>query len=164
MTGLFAILGRYLIMGCLCFPVLILSSCQDPSFNEVADQMAGNEVPCVFPESLPPNAVLLDAREKEEFDMSHLEGAIHVGYEDAHLNVVSDFPDDTAMVVYCAVGYRSERIAKRLRREGFTRVYNLWGGIFNWYNKGYVVYDAHGPTRNIHPYNNKWGKWLVNHE
>jgi hypothetical protein len=44
---------------------------------------------------------------------------------------------------------------------GYKEVYNLYGGIFKWINSGFPVVDAHqNETLNIHPYNERWGKWL----
>ncbi len=63
---------------------------------------------------------------------------------------------DKPVVVYCSVGYRSEKIAEKLEKEGFTQVYNLYGGIFEWVNQDNPVYNEKGKTNNIHPYS-----WLV---
>ncbi|MFQ5334631.1 MAG: rhodanese-like domain-containing protein, partial [Flavobacteriales bacterium] len=64
------------------------------------------------------------------------------------------------VIVYCSVGYRSEKIAEKLAGMGFGQVFNLYGGIFEWVNRGYPVYDEHGQTDNVHAYNHNWGLWL----
>jgi len=109
--------------------------------------------------------VLLDAREEEEFETSHLPGARLVGYDHFQMEAVQDLPRDTTIVVYCSVGYRSERIAERLREAGYEKVYNLYGGIFEWVNQGLPVETATGnPTRQVHTYNKRWSKWIRNPE
>ena len=66
------------------------------------------------------------------------------------------------IVVYCSIGYRSEKIAEKLRRKGYT-VFNLYGGIFDWKNKGNTVVDSLGnTTEKVHAYNEAWSKWLFN--
>lgn len=106
--------------------------------------------------------LLLDAREPREFAVSHLAGALHVGYDHFKL---STLPDSTAkdhpIVVYCSVGYRSEKVAEQLRAAGFTRVSNLYGGIFEWVNQGNPVVGDRGTTKRVHAYNRTWGVWLT---
>ena len=47
---------------------------------------------------------------------------------------VEDIARESTIVVYCSVGYRSEKIAEELDKLGFTNVSNLYGGIFEWIN------------------------------
>ena len=69
---------------------------------------------------------------------------------------------DQEVIVYCSVGYRSERIGEKLQKAGYTNVKNLYGGIFSWKNEGNeVVRDADIPTDSVHTYNKSWGKWLL---
>ena len=108
--------------------------------------------------------VLLDAREPEEYNVSHLKEAICVGYNKFDVNnTLSKLPKDknTKIVVYCSLGIRSEIIADRLIKEGYTNVYNLYGGIFEWKNNDFQVVDTLGkPTEKVHAFNKSWGKWL----
>ena len=63
--------------------------------------------------------------------------------------------------MYCSLGIRSEDIAEKLKKVGFTNVRNLYGGIFEWKNKDFKVYDINNnETENVHAFNNEWGKWL----
>ncbi|MFN2422705.1 MAG: rhodanese-like domain-containing protein [Cryomorphaceae bacterium] len=107
------------------------------------------------------NVVLLDTREAEEYEVSHLSGAIHVGYKSFDEELVADLPKDAEIVVYCSVGKRSEEIGDRLKKMGFTDVQNLWGGIFDWTNRGYPVVDTEGDeVCRVHPYSLMWGLWI----
>jgi len=106
-------------------------------------------------------AVLLDAREAEEFAVSRLAGARYAGYDHFDLNMLGDLDRNQTVVVYCSVGYRSEKIAEKLLEAGFSQVYNLYGGIFEWVNAGKPVVDASGkPTDRVHAYNRTWGLFL----
>ena len=105
--------------------------------------------------------MVLDAREKKEFDVSHLNGAIWVGYDDFRLDRVKA-EKDGRVVVYCSVGYRSEKIGEKLKKAGYSNVFNLFGGIFKWKNSAYPLVDDTGSeTDYIHAYDADWGKWLV---
>ena len=109
--------------------------------------------------------VLLDTRTKEEYMVSHLPGALFVDYDRFKENSVAHLDRNASVVVYCTVGYRSERIGERLQKMGFTQVRNLYGGIFEWVNEGNVVVGADGkPTNKVHAYSESWGKWLTKGE
>ena len=67
------------------------------------------------------------------------------------------------MVVYCSVGYRSERIGEKMQKMGFENVSNLYGGIFDWKNQGNTVINLNQePTDSVHTYNRNWSQWLYN--
>lgn len=106
------------------------------------------------------NVLLLDAREPNEYDVSHMEGAINVGYKNFNSTSIDSINKDTTVVVYCSVGYRSEKIAEDLQTMGFENVLNLYGGIFEWKNSGLPLITESGPTDKIHAYSKGWGVWL----
>jgi len=105
--------------------------------------------------------IVLDVREFPEYKISHIPGAKHVGYKkfdiESTLKKVS-FVNE--IIVYCSVGYRSGKIAERLKKKGL-KVYNLKGGIFGWANKAYpLVNERAETTKDIHGYSRSWSKWL----
>ncbi|CAH8285083.1 rhodanese-related sulfurtransferase [Mariniflexile fucanivorans] len=109
-------------------------------------------------------ALILDAREVNEFNTSHLKNAIYVGYNDFNIKTIKDlFPNKTSqIVVYCSIGIRSETIANKLKKEGYTNIYNLYGGIFEWKNHGYPVYNSEEKqTEEVHTFSKEWRKWLT---
>ncbi len=110
------------------------------------------------------DAILLDAREKREFKVSHIENAICVGYDKFKLKeTLTQLPEDKSakIVVYCSLGIRSETVAHKLIEAGYTNVYNLYGGIFEWKNANFQVVDTLGkPTEKVHTFNKDWSKWL----
>ncbi|MEL7667366.1 MAG: rhodanese-like domain-containing protein [Actinomycetota bacterium] len=76
-------------------------------------------------------ARIVDVRTAAEFTGAHIEGAENVPLSD--LAAVADGWDRTApVVVYCAVGDRSDSAAGMLQSMGFERVYDLGGGIAQW--------------------------------
>lgn len=107
--------------------------------------------------------VFLDAREKREYEVSHIKDAIWVGYDNFKIEPLKGLDKSKKVVVYCSVGYRSEKISEKLVAKGFTNVFNLYGGIFEWKNAGKKVYNSEGnETENIHAYDKLWGRWLRN--
>ena len=106
--------------------------------------------------------VFLDAREFAEFNVSHIPNAKFVGYEYFDLDKLKGLGKNTPIVVYCSVGKRSEDITLKLKSMGYTQVYNLYGGIFEWMNRGYLVVDQNGDkTQKIHAYNWFFGRFVT---
>lgn len=105
-------------------------------------------------------ALFLDARESKEFEISHIRDARWVGYDTFDWERLEGIPKDRPIVVYCSVGYRSEKITRRLQKRGYSQVYNLYGGIFEWVNRGKPIVDDQGSTQNVHAYDAFWGRWL----
>ncbi len=104
--------------------------------------------------------LLLDVREKEEYEVSHLEGALLATSEKEALQALEDVPPDQPVVLYCSVGYRSSEMAGYLEKKGFRKVFNLEGSIFAWANEGRPVYRGDDRAHVVHPYDRVWGKLL----
>ncbi len=108
--------------------------------------------------------ILLDAREKNEFEISTISSAYFVGFDTFSIeNFTQNFPDKNAhYVVYCSLGIRSEIIGKQLKKAGYTNVKNLYGGIFEWKNNNFPVVDSTGTeTEKVHAFSKQWSKWLT---
>ena len=100
-----------------------------------------------------PRPLLLDVRQPEEFAVSHLDGARRVEFGDDANAVLANVPKTQPIVCYCAAGYRSSIMAKRLARAGHTEVFNLEGAIFDWASEGRPLVAGDQPTREVHPFN-----------
>ncbi len=138
----------------------------NPAFDQKVTSLLSFSVPLMDTDKLAKNRegyTILDAREKEEFDVSHIEGAQYIGYKNFDFSTLENIDKTQPIVVYCSIGYRSEKIGKKLQKEGFTEVYNLYGSLFEWVNDGYELVNIKGePTKNIHTYNRNWSKWVDN--
>lgn len=109
------------------------------------------------------NIVFFDAREPKEFKVSHIYGALFVGYDhfDPAEVIANVKRKNATIVVYCSIGVRSERIGEKVQKLGYTNVYNLYGGIFEYKNNdGKVVNDQNKITDSVHTYNKKWSVYL----
>lgn len=162
---------RYKFLYILIFLLSIQSFAQD-SLQQLLNVYNTRSVPYISVEELRmlqlnDEVYILDARELEEFEVSRINGALYVGYSEFSSEMISEkIPDfNRPIVVYCTLGIRSEEIGEKLRKAGYTDVRNLYGGIFEWKNKGYVVYDSEGiETEKVHSCSKAWGKWLINGE
>lgn len=73
--------------------------------------------------------VVIDVRERHEFQAGHLEGAIHIGKGVLERDIEAhDLADNARIVLYCGGGYRSAIAAQSLQAMGWTNVMSLWGG------------------------------------
>nr|WP_321247973.1 rhodanese-like domain-containing protein [uncultured Psychroserpens sp.] len=137
------------------------------SLDDLLKQYNKNTVPYISVQELAmpkTDAVILDAREQSEYNVSHLKDALFVGYD--HFNLEQTIQKiknkDQAIVVYCSLGIRSETIANRLKKAGYTNVKNLYGGIFEWRNNDFDIYDSQNKkTDNVHAFSKAWSKWLT---
>lgn len=75
--------------------------------------------------------VIIDVREKDEYEESHLEGAINIPYTEI-VNKIEDVVDDkdSIIIVYCKSGKRSSIAAQSLSEAGYKNIYDL-GSINN---------------------------------
>lgn len=111
------------------------------------------------------SVIVLDAREKKEYSISHIPNAQYVGHDYFSLQKVDslNISKNSIIVVYCSLGIRSEDIAKKIKNQGYSNVYNLYGGIFEWKNNAFKVINIQNKaTDSIHIFSKKWGKWLHN--
>lgn len=158
---------RYLInLSFICF--YAVSNAQE-SLSELLNTHNVNSVPYISVQELAmpkTKAIILDAREQQEFDVSHLKNAFYVGYNDFNIETVKNLiPNwNEAIVVYCSLGIRSEHIAEQLKKSGYTNIYNLYGGIFEWKNADFPVYNNEGKTNKVHGFSKEWSKWLTKGE
>lgn len=105
--------------------------------------------------------VILDARSAAEFNISHIENAKRVGFEDFSNEYVWSYNRNATIIVYAALGEQSEAIGMKMREMGFKNVYNLYGSILEWVNQGFTIVDADGhKTRQVHVFDKNRAKYL----
>jgi adenylyltransferase/sulfurtransferase len=84
--------------------------------------------------------VLLDVREKDEWDEGHLEGATFLPRGFLEVKVEKTVPEKhTSLIVYCAGGVRSALAAKSLTQLGYSDVVSMIGGFNEWKNTGHKI-------------------------
>ena len=153
----------FLTLFCLSSSPLI-AQIKNPEYKQTIDSLYSNRVPLISIEELIKidkyNLYILDTREEDEFNVSHLKNARQVGNFWFDMRKVYDIPKNATVVVYCSVGVRSEKIAEKLIASGYKNVFNLYGGIFEWINQSHPVYKQNGvQTAEIHTYDKNWDRW-----
>jgi hydroxyacylglutathione hydrolase len=85
--------------------------------------------------------VILDVRAAPERAQRYIGGSLHLPLN--HLaERLSEIPEDRAVIVHCAGGYRSSIAASLLQYHGITDVSELAGGIAAWETAGLPVITA----------------------
>ena len=77
-----------------------------------------------------PNCILLDVRNRKEYNEGHLKGAINIPLfeiktEKSFINIGKN----NVIIVYCQTGIRSKKAIKILERNGYSNLYNLKDGL-----------------------------------
>jgi rhodanese-related sulfurtransferase len=143
-----------------------LVACGQQTYDQKLQSLYSNTVPLIQPKEVKEKlsreeVVILDIRSAKEYSVSHLPNAKFIDYDRFDVSQVQDISKETEVVVYCSVGYRSEKIGEKLKSAGFTNVSNMYGGIFQWKNEDFDVINQEGKvTDSVHTYNKRWSKWL----
>jgi rhodanese-related sulfurtransferase len=87
--------------------------------------------------------VILDVRNQSEYDLGHLYNAVLIPvYQLENRTRELQAHANDEIIVYCRAGSRSALACQILVENGFTKVYNMLGGIIAWINAGYSIYTT----------------------
>lgn len=82
-------------------------------------------------------AVIVDVREKDEWDESHIQNATHLSRGSIEMEIEEKFPDKNALIVcHCGGGGRSALAADSLQKIGYKNVRSMAGGLKAWRSAG----------------------------
>jgi rhodanese-related sulfurtransferase len=84
------------------------------------------------------NILIIDIRDKEEYDAEHIQGAIYMAFEGI-IQKKNELPRDKEIIIYDKKGDRSKLVTEFLVKNGLIQVTNLLDGFKKWKEKGYPV-------------------------
>jgi len=80
-----------------------------------------------------PNTVLLDVRTSAEIAQQKIDGAVELDfYSPDFAKKVAALDKSKTYLVYCRSGNRSGQACKIMQNQGFSRLYNMQGGMISW--------------------------------
>lgn len=82
--------------------------------------------------------IFLDVRTPKERSRGYIPGSQLVSFNDVVSGKVP-LPKDKGILLVCAVGGRSYVAGQMLSKKGYKEIYNLTGGIKNWYKQGLPI-------------------------
>lgn len=138
----------------------------DPKYKRMIERVYRDDFATIQPNEAQKllgkdNVYFLDTREYKEFEVSHIPGAIWVGYDKPEWLAINKVPRDAHVIIYCSIGARSQNLGRKLQDKGYTNIQNLYGGLFLWANQEREMHDNNGnKTLTIHGYSPHWGKWV----
>ena len=102
-------------------------------FQQLADA-AIESVTAVMPEDLEAfliaGGVALDIRDKEEHDVNHIAGSLHLSRGKLEMNIEEMIPKiDTSIVCYCNANNRGALSANTLQQMGYINANYIKGGL-----------------------------------
>ena len=78
-------------------------------------------------------SIIIDVRNKRAYDEGHIKQSINIPEYEIYSLFTRIIPNKhTPIVLYCSGGYKSRAAYKKLKRLGYTQVYNLYGGLDNY--------------------------------
>ena len=78
-----------------------------------------------------PDFCLIDVREQDEWNATNIKGAA-LRPLSRFQETYQDLPRDKTIYLYCKSGSRSLMAAQFLKEKGYTKVFNVKGGIDAW--------------------------------
>lgn len=109
--------------------ILLMSACSTDvpvvSPNQASEMLSNKQ------------AVIIDVREQKERDEQHIESSIFIPLDqlESRMSELMQYKD-RPIIMQCRSGRRSNIAGGRLIDAGFTKVYNLDGGILAWDKQG----------------------------
>ncbi len=94
--------------------------------------------------------LIIDLRSDAEFNAGHVRGAINMnrGYVETSLaEKIPNIKDDTKIVLYCIGGGISAMTQIALKEYGYKNVLDLSGGINNYVDKGFSLFNILGELK-----------------
>jgi len=88
--------------------------------------------------------VVLDVRERSEWDAGHIPGAVHIPLTALPARL-QELPTGRPVAVHCQAGGRSAIAASVLRAAGLSQISNLSGGFEAWTAAGFPVQEGDEP-------------------
>jgi rhodanese-related sulfurtransferase len=84
------------------------------------------------------DAVVVDVRDKDEWDEGHILAATHMSRGTIELDIEEKVPDPNAMIIcHCGGGGRSALAAETLQKMGYKNVRSMAGGFKAWKAAGF---------------------------
>ena len=110
--------------------LLLLTGCggntSDSSYEQITQEKAKEMMDTE-------EVIILDVREQDEYDSSHISGAVLLPVGSIDEDTVAEvIPEkDSTVLVYCRSGNRSKTASSTLVELGYTNIYEF-GGINTW--------------------------------
>ena len=97
--------------------------------------------------------ILVDVRSPQERAVSIIPGAISIAEFES--NIEQYHQNNSLLVAYCTIGYRSGKYAARLSKQGI-KILNLEGSLLAWSHIQGELVNKTGSTKKVHVFGRQW--------
>ena len=133
-VGIFALISIIILMAII-VPKILINSESNENYENISVETAYNMIndTATFP-----NLVILDVRSQSEYDSGHINNSILIPVDELEnrLGEIEQY-ENTEIIVYCRSGSRSRVASVILTSNGFSKIYNMMGGILAWNSASY---------------------------
>ena len=127
------------LVGLVLVMVLLMAACSSAGDTATIELVSPAEAAQVIDDD-PAGLVVLVIRTPEEFNEVRLPGAVNIDfYAPDFADQLDGLDKDDPYVMYCRSGNRSSEAVETMKDLGFVEVYEVDGGIVNWYDAGFPV-------------------------
>jgi len=126
-----AVMFVFLLLGFSASALVSVSVYVDVSVSQAKQMIDSN-----------PDLVILDVRTQSEYDAGHIQNATLIPVSELG-GRLGELDKNKEILVYCASGGRSATASQTLADNGFSKVYNMLGGITAWKSAGYWIEIIH---------------------
>ncbi len=117
--------------------VLVALGCKNTSEDATVELITVEEMDSLLKME---DVVLVDVRTPKEYTEGHIESAINIDFRDDNFEaLIAKVDKSKPVAVYCGRGGRSGKCSAYMKKAGFTKIYDLDGGITEWKFKGKKV-------------------------
>ncbi|GAA4277699.1 rhodanese-like domain-containing protein [Aquimarina mytili] len=121
----------------LSFFFLTTYSCKETNKDSAIELITVEEMDSLLEIS---KVQLIDVRTPKEYAEGHIEGAVNIDFRDENFEaLIAKVDKSKPVAVYCGRGGRSGKCSAFMKKAGFTKIYDLDGGITEWKFKGKKV-------------------------
>jgi rhodanese-related sulfurtransferase len=105
-------------------------------FQEVVEVIDANKLKSVRKSDV----YLVDVRTPNEYINGRIPGAVNIDFlNEKFASSFEEYDKTKPIVIYCAVGGRSERASEMLKGLGFEKIYDYKGGFVDWQKRGETI-------------------------
>ena len=127
------------LVGLVLVVLLLVTACSSAGDTATIELVSPAEAAQVIDDD-PAGLVVLDIRTPEEFNEVRLPGAVNIDfYAPDFADQLDGLDKSDPYVMYCRSGNRSSEAVKTMKDLGFVEVYEVDGGIVNWYDAGFPI-------------------------
>ena len=129
---------KSLITICVLF-ALFITACKNETKNpnEIITVVSPEEMQTLLKLD---DVQFIDVRTPEEYSEGYIDGSQNIDFRSPTFDQdIVNLDKNKPVVLYCKSGNRSGKCSQKMKDAGFTKIYDLEGGISRWKHEGFEI-------------------------